>query len=381
MSSVDLSLQGILFLPFIAMIVLFIHLRDKSYWIDEGLVKLDMKLDSRNKKIFLFLSIFILALIWGLIISSIVFPSSDVDEAMTGAIRAFFINGQNPYHDNVVPHILYTNSGHELILGKYNYGPVDLVVYGLFYFIFSPFVGNTWWIYCTNVIFMILTYAIMRLSLINKIPHTITLISFLFLFSWFFQDNAVLMCLLLSLAWLVYNKFDSTYKHPLITIILTLAVLTKLYVAFVLLGYFVYVLKKDIYPWIINGIIGLITTLIVIFPFGIVNVLSSIFLFHVDLNIREGYATIQGGIPTYLELLNLKILFIPLAIILVLLFLYLCEIYAQDQLNLKLAVFTTLNLVLLPSSGYAFFIIPSFFLLSQYYLNHYGWHSNENALI
>ena len=326
MSSVDLSLQGILFLPFIALILLLIHFRYKSYWIDDFLLKLEAKFGTSDKKIGLFLFTIVIALIWGFIISSIVFPASDVDEAMTGAIRSYFLDGTNPYLYQVVPHILYTNSGHIIKYGTYNYGPIDLLIYGIFYFIFSPFVGNTWWIFVTNIILVALTYVIMRISLDNKIPHTITLISFLFLFSWFLQDNAVLMCLLLSLAWFVYNKVDTNYKHSLVTIILTLAVLTKLYVAFVLLAYFVYVLKKDVYLWIINGVIGVITTIIIIFPFGINNVLSSIFLFHVDLSIREGYATIQGGLPTYLELLNLKILFIPLAIILVLIFLYLCEI-------------------------------------------------------
>ncbi len=296
---------------------------------------------------------------------------------MTGAIRNYFLNGINPYVDKVVPHIIYTNSGAVTLKGTYNYGPVDMIIYGIFYFIFSPFVGDTWWIYVTNIIFIGLIYVIMRLTLENDVPQIITFISYLFLFSWFLQDNAVLMCLFLAIAWFIHVKNNTKYKHYLVTIVLTLGVLTKLYVAFVLLAYFVYIFKDDIREWIINTIIGLITTAIVLFPFSIIDVLKSIFVFQVDLNIRENYATIQGGLPTYLTLFGLKWLFIPLAIILVIVFLYLSEIYAHDEINLKLALFTVINLVLLPSSGYAFFIIPCFFLLTQYYINYHEIHNNE----
>lgn len=374
------SPQGILYIPFIAVILLFIHQRSKFYWVDDFLTKLDDIFNSTSKKIVLYGTAILLAILYSVLVSSVVFPASDVYAAMAGAIKAFFINGKNPYFDTVVPHILYTSSGPITINGTYNYGPIDLIIYGIFYFIFSPLVGNDWWIYVTNIIFSVITYFIMRATLEKEVPETVTLLSFLFIFSWFLQDNAVLMVLFLAIAWYVHVKSSSKYKNYIITIILTMGVLTKLYIAFVLVGYFVYIFKDDIKQWTINGLIGGITGLVIMFPFGIINVLKSIFLFHVDLQIRQEYATIQGGIPTYLELIGLKALYVPIAIILALAFLYVCQIYAKNQINLKFAVFTTLTLVLLPTSGYAFFIIPTFFLLTQYYINHSKIHSEEKVM-
>ena len=217
MSSLNFSPQGLLYLPFTAGILLLIHFRNKSYWVDDFLTYLDEKFDTIPKKFALYSIAIFLALLWSLLISAIVFPVSDVDEAMTGAIRSFFLNGINPYVDKVVPHIIFTSNGPLTIKGTYNYGPIDLIIYGIFYFIFSPFVGNTWWIYVTNIIFIGLIYIIMRLSLEQDVPKTITIISFLSLFSWFLQDNAVLMCLFLAIAWFIHFKVNSRYKHYLVT--------------------------------------------------------------------------------------------------------------------------------------------------------------------
>lgn len=373
----DFSIQGLLFIPFTFMILLFIHLRSKAYWVDDLLTSFDEKFDTYQKKLLLYGVTIFLVLLWGFIISSIVFPASDVDNAMSGAIQQFFINGVNPYTHKVVPHILLLSSGPDTVLGTYNYGPVDLCLYAIGYFLFSGIFGPSWWIYVTNIFLTIFIYFIIR-TLVPA-PETVKLLSFAFFFSWYLQDNVVLMCLFLALAWWVHVKVDSKYKYPLVVFILTLGVLTKLYIAFVLVGYFVYIFKKDIKLWIINGVVGGLTTIIVLFPFNIIAVLKAIFLFHADLAIRENYATIQGGIPSYLELLGLGIIFIPLAIILVFVFLFLSEKYAKDQIELKLAVFTTINLILLPSSGYSFFAIPSFFLLVQYYRNHIKNHKDLSA--
>lgn len=373
MNTFDFSIQGLFFIPFVFIALLFIYFRSKFYWFDDFFSAFDETFDTFQKKLLLYGCTIFLALVWGFIISSIVFPVSDVDEAMTGAIRSFFIYGINPYTNKVVPHILIFPTGTETLFGTYNYGPVDLCLYAIGYFMFSPFFGSPWWIYVTNIFLTVLIYLIIR-TLVPA-PETVKLLSFAFFFSWFLQDNVVLMCLFLALAWWTHLKFDSKYKYPIVIILLTLGVLTKLYIAFVLIGYFVYIFKKDIKLWIINGLIGGFTAVIVLLPFNIIDVIKSIFLFQVNITLRENYATIQGGIPSYLNLLGLDWLFVPLAILLVLLFLILSEKYAENQIELKFAIFTIINLVLLPSSDYAFFIIPSFFILVQYYKNHQSHNS------
>ncbi len=66
MSSLNFSFQGVAYLPFIAGILLLIHLRDKSYWIDSFLTYLNEKFDTQLKKIALYGAVILLALIWSL---------------------------------------------------------------------------------------------------------------------------------------------------------------------------------------------------------------------------------------------------------------------------------------------------------------------------
>jgi hypothetical protein len=370
----NFNIQGVLYFPFIASILLLLHYRTKAYWIDSILTEFAIKYKTPTKKFFFYLISFTISISWAFLIAIIVFPSSDVDEAMTGAIKAFLM-GINPFVEKVVPHILLLPSGNELVYGTYNYGPIDLLVYTIGYLLFSPFFGDVWWLFFTNLVIVFTMYLFIRK--IIPISDSVMLLPFMFLFSWFLQDNVVLMCFFLTMAWYIYYNVNSKYKHTIVVIILTLGVLTKLFIAFVLGAYFIYIFKRDLKLWIINTIVGLITTAIVIIPFSIFDVLKSMLFFHVDLDTRGEYATIQGGLPTYLSLFGLNWLFIPLAVILVMLFLFISEKYAKDEIELKLTIFTILNLILLPNSGYSFFMIPSVFILVQYYKNHYSLH-NKN---
>ena len=180
------------------------------------------------------------------------------------------------------------------------------------------------------------------------------------------------MFLVLSIAWLIQVKMKSEYKSILVVIILTLGVFTKLYIVFVLFGYFIFILKNNIKFWLFNSIDVIITSLIILFPFGILNVIKSIFIFNLDSQIREKYAIIAGGLPYYLNLFGLDKFFIPLAIVLLFIFIFISEKYANNQTNLKFALFTILDLLLMPNSMYAFLIIPIFFLLVQYYQYNYN---------
>ena len=355
-----------LYIPFIVFILLLIHFRAKFHSIDNLVKEIDSLLPSRNDKIAIFILSMSFTLILGYMISIIIFSVSDVDNAMTGAIQAFFFLGKNPYVDPVVPHGVGFGS---YIYGTYNYGPLDLIVYGIGYILFSPFVGDVLWLYCTNVVIIMLAYLVIRK--IVPISETIRVLPFAFITCFFLQDNSVLMFLNLAIAWYVHTKVQSDYKYYLTVIILTLGVFTKLYIAFVLVGYFIYVLRENIKLFVSNFFVSLITAILVIYPFGVFNVVKSVFLFNMDNTIRGKYAIIQGGLPYYLDILGLSFLFIPLAIICVVIFSLISEKYAKNQLNLKLAIFSILNLLLMPNSAYAFFIIPCFFLLIQYYQNNY----------
>ena len=374
------SIQDFLYFPVIVLILTLFFNRNKIQLLRNFNDNIDVILNSKFKiSIYILINVTI-SLFLGFMISSITFPFSDVDNAMAGAIQAFFIKGLNPYMTNVSPHIFILSSGTYTIYGPYNYGPIDLICYGIGYLLFSPFVGNSWWLFISNVVLSMILYLGIIRNMIH-LPDRMIIGPYILVTSFFLQDNVFLMVIFLALALWVQLRITNNVKYPLIIFILTLGVFTKLYLAFVLLGYFVYVFKSNIKFLVINSIVSVFTAIIVMIPFGISNVIKSIFIFQVNLNIRSNYATIQGGIPRYLGLVNLNWINIPLSLILVIIFIIICEKYAKDEINIKFTLFTILNLTLLPVSGYEFFIIPGFFMLYDYYQKIMVHYSNKLEVI
>ena len=156
-----LNLPTLLYIPVIILILAIVHFRGKFYWIDNLFVKIDQLITTKKKKIVIYVSIMFFSFLLGYIISVVVFAGSDVNAAMTEAIKSYFLFNINPYLYPVVPHILPVPA-EGVINGTYNYGPIDLVLYGIGYLFFSPFVGNSLWLYFTNVVFKIITYLIIR---------------------------------------------------------------------------------------------------------------------------------------------------------------------------------------------------------------------------
>ncbi len=362
---VYIDIQSILFIPITIIVLILIHFRYKFEYFANFLIRFDSNLKNKYKRII----IIQLCVLIPIIIGYIYFlqpPSTDIQIAMLSAIKSFLV-GENPYYFNVVPHILILPSGiKELIMGTYNYGPVGLIIYSIGFLIFFPLFGSPFWLLYSNVVLTLCIYLVIRK--ITNLSDIITIIPFMIIFSLFIQDNIILMCLFLSLAWWTHYKSNYKYKNTIVIILMTLGTLTKLYLAFVLLGYFVYIFKSDIRSWIINGLVATFIFILCLFPFGILNVIRSMVLFHINLNIRANYATIQGGLTIYLILFHIINLFIPIAIILSIIFLYLSNKYA-NSIELKFGFLTILNLILLPDAGYQFFIIPIFFLLVSFY-NH-----------
>lgn len=364
----NISIQSLLFIPVITLVLVMIYYQNKLFIFDNFFRFVDSKFSSTLNRTVLYVLLTSLSIFIGFLICTITFPYSDIDNAMQGAIQAFYFHGINPYAHNIVPHIFINNNTTKVVDGTYNYGPIDLVFYGLGYILFYPLIGSGWWLFVSNIILVLLIYAIIRN--IVPIPETVKFSSFILLSSLFMQDNTVLMVFFLAIAWYIHEKIDNKYKYPLVTIFLTLGALSKLYLLFVLMGYFIYVFRKNFKLWLQNGLISLSVILITIIPFGIYNVINSIFIFHMDLAIRKSFAVIQGGIPLYLNIFNLDWIFIPLAVVLTIIFMIISDKVAKDQLKMKISIFCILNLVLLPSSEYAFFFIPGLLLLLQYYENH-----------
>ena len=193
MDSTSFTIQGLLFIPIILGMLVFIQLRGKFYFVDDILTRIDQKFSSTRSKAILYIVSIFLALFWGFIISYIVFPVSDVDNAMSVAIVYYFKYGFNPYTNQIVPHIFISPDQTTTIWGTYNYGPVDLIIYAFGYFIFSPFLGQSWWLYASNVILTVFIYLI--ISNLVPAPETVKLITLLFFITCILHDNYLLICI------------------------------------------------------------------------------------------------------------------------------------------------------------------------------------------
>ncbi|MHA2075739.1 MAG: hypothetical protein ACW97X_14050, partial [Candidatus Hodarchaeales archaeon] len=75
--------------------------------------------------------------------------STDVDDAITSAVQAF-LNGSNPYKEDVVVHHVSVDGNLEVVLGRYHYFPPDLLIYSGFYVlmgeIFLPILETYWFV-------------------------------------------------------------------------------------------------------------------------------------------------------------------------------------------------------------------------------------------
>lgn len=370
MQTIPASIPQLFYIPFIIMFIILVHYHQKFKIIDLTIKQIPVYTTSYQRKTLLFLVVTIVFILMVLLISSLILPFSDVENAMTAGIKAFW-SGINPYTEDVVPHILISPSGStKTVLGSYNYGPLDLLVYSIGFYMFSWLLGDSWWIVGFNLILIFIIYFIFHHTFPN-ISSSIKYPIFMLPMAFFLPDNAVLMCVFLALAGWCYINFQK-YKHMTVVILLTLGVLTKLFIVFVLAGYFVYVFKSEIILWVQYTILGSVLSFIIMYPFNILAVIDSAFFFHSDLDTRTQFATIQGGLPVLLEPLGLGMFYFYLAGILIVIFLIFVWYYSKD-INYQFIILTLLSLLILPSSVYAFMIIPVYFMLITYCSYYQSW--------
>ena len=366
---------SMVYIPIIGILIFSIQYRQRFSFIDTFIQSLPLKATAWYEQVLIYGGSAIFTLLWGSLIAFVVFPSSDVIQAMTSGINAFWA-GENPFVANVVPHMVALPSGPGVIYGTYNYGPLDLIIYGIGYLIFKGLLGELWWIVGFNYILVFIIYAIFRQTF-PEVPDIIKFPPFMIIMGCFLQDNVILMIAFLAGAWWAYERLTNPYKDVITVLLLSAGVLTKMFVLFVLMGYFIYVFQKEIRKWFLYSLLVGCVELFIMLPFNILAVIHSVFFFNTDFADIAQYAVIQGSIPAVLQILGIGILFVPIAIILTGVFIIVVWYYSPDNLYLEMIVFTLLALSLLPNTVYAFFAIPFYFCLILYNSNYQHGLSEE----
>lgn len=290
--------------------------------------------------------------------------NTDVDDAITSAVQEF-LKGHNPYQEDVVEH--HTPSG--IVLGRYHYFPPDLLTYSLFYLLFGnvlfPLLG-TYWFVPLHFLLIIPGYWIIT-QLVDWPHHRLLPFTFLLITPFLFT-NSMLMWFFFLIGYYFYEKKE---KYVLGMVFYVLAASVKYMVGFIILFYFLQTLKElriegepmknwqsfrqRLTPYIISSIVLTFVSL----PFGLMDVINSVFIHQGDPQSREDVAQIVG--PLLIEILkitNLISLYLPVAgIIAILAFILIRNQPTYDQI----IHYSFLFMIILPFYATELFITLPFY--------------------
>ncbi|MHA2243671.1 MAG: hypothetical protein ACXADY_01750 [Candidatus Hodarchaeales archaeon] len=289
--------------------------------------------------------------------------NTDVDDAITSAVIEF-LKGRNPYQENVVEH--HTPSG--MVKSRYHYFPPDLITYSLFYLVFGDFLFfhlQTYWFVPLHLFLLIPGYWLV--THIVDWPHKRLLPFFLLLVTPFLFTNSMLMWFFFLIGYYFYEEKE---QHIVGMTFYVLAASVKYMVGFIILFYLIQTLKEihkeeqftnwrlighNLTPFVISG---LILTLFCL-PFGLFDVIKSVFLYQGDPQYRDDVAQSVGPLLIeILNLINLKSLYLPITGIIVIL----AFIFLKNQPTYeKIIHFSFLSMIILPFYATELFITLPFY--------------------
>lgn len=208
-------------------------------------------------------------------------------------------HGGNPYVDKVIPRF-DTKYGLDtkLDFGTYNYLPVDLMVYAGLHKALG-FMGSPLWFVTSNLILWTAAFAafypFVHIKLRGYIPFAGTCMLF------YSFDNAALTALLMVASIYALKRLRSDRAGMMSVMIMGLAVLTKAYAVVPFIVLVLWLFREQLRLRVAGETIRLVTAsmtsaaigVLVMIPFGIMNVLNSAVFFHLSTTSRAG--TSVGG--------------------------------------------------------------------------------------
>ena len=286
----------------------------------------------------------------------------DIPNAVDSAVVSQS-GGVNPYNHDVVPRFenRYT-SPPSWSLGPYNYLSLDLIVYYGIHALAGG-LGMPFWFVAANLMFSAAAFIILQDMLQVKWRFHAPIAGIAMLFYSF--DNASLTFLLIVASMYLYSRLRSN-NGVVATIVLGLAVMTKIYaiVPFVVFVLYELQLRARLRDWRVFakvsasvGVSGVIAIGLML-PFGIDNVINSAVLFHLSAEARVG--TSSGG--TFLSELRLSddlSTIISVALVLV----SVVAALKLKSLNNRMLLVSLVLLVVVSKSSQALLVVPGLFLV------------------
>ncbi len=248
------------------------------------------------------LSMILWAMFLGILVTYILYFTQlaqmhDIPDAVNSAVVSQRL-GVNPYENNVVPRFEGRYSPNpSWTFGTYNYLPLDLMVYSGFHWLVGD-LGMPGWFVATNLLFSAIAFFLLRELLQVSWRCYAPIAGIVMLFYSF--DNASLTVLLIVASLYLYHNLKPRHQG-LATVVMGLAVMTKVYAAIPFLVMVLYQLQVwwGARDWrgfarlsasvAASGVIAVALML----PFGIVDVIDASVLFHTSAAARVGTST--GG--------------------------------------------------------------------------------------
>ncbi len=306
----------------------------------------------------------ILIVIFLFLLFSYAIANTDVDDAITSAVQAF-LDGRNPYQEDVVEH--HTPSG--IVYGRYHYFPPDLLTYSIFYHFFGSFLFpllSTYWFVPLHFLLLVPSYWIV--TCIVDWPHHKILPFFLLLVTPFLFTNSMLMLFFFLIGYYLYEIRE---QFTLGMVFYVLAASVKYMVGFIIIFYFYRTLRElqkeenllrnwqyvgqKLTPYFVSSLVLTIFSL----PFGVIDVIISVFIYQGFTPFREEVAQSAGPLLIeVLKLIKLESLYLPIAGIVTILFLVLVR--NQPTFD-QIIHFSFLSMVILPFYATELFITLPFY--------------------
>jgi uncharacterized membrane protein YhdT len=286
----------------------------------------------------------------------------DIPNAVDSAVLSQS-GGVNPYSHDVVPRFEDRYTSHpSWSFGPYNYLALDLIVYYGIHSVAGG-LGMPFWFVTANLMFSAAAFIILQDMVQVKWRFYAPIAGIAMLFYSF--DNASLTFLLIVASMYLYSRLRSN-NGIVATIVLGLAVMTKIYaiIPFVVFVLYELQLRAHLRDWRVFakvsasvGVSGVIATGLML-PFGIDNVIKSAVLFHLSAEARVG--TSSGG--TFLSELPLSdhlstIISVALVLVSVIAALRL------KSLNNRMLLVSLVLLVVVSKSSQALLVVPGLFLV------------------
>jgi hypothetical protein len=222
----------------------------------------------------------------------------DIPEAVDAGVIDFS-HGGNPYVDKVIPRF-DTQYGIDtkVDFGTYNYLPLDLMFYSGMHRALG-FLGSPLWFVVSNLMLWSVAFAAFYGFVPIKLRGYIPFAGLCALFYSF--DNAALTALLMVASIYSLKKLRSDRAGIVSIIIMGLAVLTKAYAVVPFIVLLMWLLgeqlrlrhREESLKLVAAGVASAAIGVIVMLPFGIMNVLNSAVFFHLSTATRAG--TSVGG--------------------------------------------------------------------------------------